>query len=375
MLFYFYDIKGYKTNKRFHFYFSFVVLVCFAGLRYKIGGDSIAYRATYDMYPNFTNFSFDNLNMGRFRIGWILYVMILRFFSTDFCLLQFSNAILLNWAIYRIVKKYSNAPFLVIFIYYASALYIWLNFEVMRECLAIAIFLFGGIDAWVQKKWSKYYIFAFLAFAVHPSAVITFLLPLIRGVDFKIKKITLFLVAFFIILLFLPAIVVIAPREFTGSYISLYILSSLKNAKLLSANYYILYLAFPVSYYCILLYCRKVLDNDALLKLLYASIFISLMNVINYTAQRLDNYILILVFIAYSSAFIKINNKLKEVIVILLFAICTNLSFFYTLYSDDNCLPRYYPYQNVFNPEQTDRQKIIERETLWVNNGIDHVFD
>ena len=89
--------------------------------------------------------------------------------------------------IFKLIKTYSKHPFSVILIYYCSFTFIEFNFELMRETIAVAIFLMYGIKYYLSKKWIKYYLIVLLAYSFHPSAMMMFLLPLIRNLKWGVS--------------------------------------------------------------------------------------------------------------------------------------------------------------------------------------------
>lgn len=88
-----YDIFGSKDKsaKKFHYYFSLIILILLAALRYRIGGDTCRYM---DLYGG--DLSSEADLGGRFQPLWRLLTNILYSVSPDFTLFQFVHAIFLN---------------------------------------------------------------------------------------------------------------------------------------------------------------------------------------------------------------------------------------------------------------------------------------
>lgn len=173
---YAYDYRKYTHFYSVSYWGFFVLLVLIAGLRYRIGIDSIVYEDYYDKVPtlaSLSNFKFDST---RFEPGFMIFASLTRSISDDFTLLQFSQAIVVNLVIFWFILKNTPHRFLCLSLYFLI-LYLNLTTQVMREALAVCLFLL----AWPffrDGKWLQYYALCFVAFFFHTSAVLTFLLPL-----------------------------------------------------------------------------------------------------------------------------------------------------------------------------------------------------
>jgi hypothetical protein len=109
----------------------------------------------------------------------------LKMFSSSFYLVQVLHAIFINTVILSFLKKSTKFYFSAVLIYFVI-LYPNLNFEVLRESIAISIFLLS-IPFYQKKSWKQYYALGIVALLFHESSVIVFLLPLVRNI--KINKI------------------------------------------------------------------------------------------------------------------------------------------------------------------------------------------
>lgn len=177
----------YRKHTRFYsvsYWGFFVLLVIIAGLRYRIGIDSIVYEDYYDQVPTFANLSSFKFDSTRFEPGFMIFASLTRSISDDFTLLQFSQAIVVNLVIFWFILKNTSHRFLCLSFYFLI-LYLNLTTQVMREALAVSLFLL----AWPffrDGKWLQYFALCFAAFFFHTSAVMTFLFPLmcIPGVKY-----------------------------------------------------------------------------------------------------------------------------------------------------------------------------------------------
>lgn len=174
---YAFDYRRYGRFYYLAFWAFFIILVFIAGLRYRIGTDSIVYERVYKDFPKIWELAKYNYNTTRFEPGFILFASIPRSISSDFTLMQFFQATVVNLVIFWFILKNTSNRFLCLTFYY---IILYLNFttQVMRESLAVCAFLL----AWPflrDGKWLKYYAMALLAVFLHTSAILLLLIPLL----------------------------------------------------------------------------------------------------------------------------------------------------------------------------------------------------
>jgi hypothetical protein len=176
-------------------FFSFVLL---AGLRYKIGGDTIAYMNWYDdgvpTLSKMSLFNTSDANETQFDYLWVAFCSFCGLFSTDYFFMQFVHALVINSVYFYFIYKSTNYRFTALLIYFCLG-FLYFNTEIMRESLAIAIFLLS-ISSFYRRKWIHYYIFSIIAFLFHSSALLLFFLPFIS----KIKVNKFFFYSIFILI-------------------------------------------------------------------------------------------------------------------------------------------------------------------------------
>lgn len=173
---YVYDYRGYRFSYNVAYWAFWVVLVVVAGLRYRIGTDSIVYENFYDEVPTFIelfNFKFEKF---RFEPGFIVLASITRSFSNDFMWLQFLHAIIVNLVFFWFIYKYTPHRFLCLTLYFII-LYLNLNTQVMRESLAVCCFLLAW-PSFRDGKWWFYFPLVLLASTFHTSALFLLLIPI-----------------------------------------------------------------------------------------------------------------------------------------------------------------------------------------------------
>ncbi len=194
-----YDLLKKEIGYNFFYVFTYIIFVLVAGLRYKVGDDTINYMNDFDYsYPTILSFLNNGLgNMeSRYDPLWILFVSICRSINDNFFFMQFIHSLIINTVYFYIIYKYTHNRFFTLLLYFLFG-YIYFNTEIMRESMAIAVFLLS-LNSYYNKKWIKYYVYAVIAMLFHSSALIVFLFPLLSRM--KLNK-WFFIILFTTILL------------------------------------------------------------------------------------------------------------------------------------------------------------------------------
>jgi hypothetical protein len=178
-----YDIIGIVDNKNINYYIVLFVLTLIAGLRYKVGGDTLIYFEDFKNTPDvFQLFSFD-FESNSFEPFWIIFQSICKSLFNDFAFFQLIHALFVNAIIFWFIKKNTVNYFTAIFLYFCWPFF-YFNMEIMRESIAIVLFLIG-YDNFKNNKWVPFYSLATIAFLFHSSALVLFLLPFLKGARFN----------------------------------------------------------------------------------------------------------------------------------------------------------------------------------------------
>ena len=197
-----FDAKGKVPPNNSYYWGIYVLLVLLMGLRYRIGGDTLAYMEYYK-----TVLSVEKLNEAYFAqahkefgygVLWTVFCSVCKWFTNSFVLFQFVHAIIVNGVVFRFFLKHSKYVFANILFYYVFY-FLTLNTEILRESLAICVFLLS-IDAFFDKKWIKYYVYVFIAAQFHLSAYILLIVPFFSFIK-HVKFIALPIVGVCLILL------------------------------------------------------------------------------------------------------------------------------------------------------------------------------
>lgn len=181
-----------KKRGKFCYCLMTIWLIALSGFAYNVGSDIPGYMKEYDLFlVRKIESIYDIIN---FQINrqplWVLLEYVCHSISPNFLLLKLVVSIVCNATISIFIFKHSKYPFIAL-LFYGFVFYLHINFNALRQSMAIAFFLMG-YDSLVGKKWIKYYAFSLCAFLFHSSALICFFLPLIHFLKFNRKTILIF---------------------------------------------------------------------------------------------------------------------------------------------------------------------------------------
>jgi len=168
--------------------------------------------------PDLSNlFSYQSIKFKR-EPGWLLINAIAKAFSDDFVALQVILAIIVNSTFFWFLKKYTKYNFTAVLVYY-TFFYCYVNFEILRESLALCVFMFS-FESLKNKRYKRYYCYALVAVFFHISAIILFLFPLLYNRAKTInRKVFIYPIIIFVIGLLLNQLVPGIFQEITFSSI------------------------------------------------------------------------------------------------------------------------------------------------------------
>ncbi|MGE8427202.1 MAG: EpsG family protein [Sphingobacterium sp.] len=174
-----------------------LALILLAGLRYRVGGDSLHYFDIFDSYPTLSTLWDYDFGKAEYNAGWIIFNAIIKSFSDSFYTFQFVHALILNTIVFYAIQNYSRNKFLVV-LFYIFFYFLYFNMEILRESMSISVFILS-IPALLKKNWKKYFIFCFIAYLFHSSALILLIFPLFsRKMHIKYQVMIMVLVALII---------------------------------------------------------------------------------------------------------------------------------------------------------------------------------
>lgn len=178
ILSYHYDFLQKVKHKKLWYYIILIVLILIAGLRYRIGVDTIRYEGHFADIPTFSTLTLDDFTYTSHQPLYFILEVFAKSISDDFWVMQLLHSILVNTVLLRFFRLNTRHLFLSILLYFVFMYNSYL-FETMRESAAVAMFLLGW--EWIKReKWIIFVLFAILAVGFHISAILLLILPLLK---------------------------------------------------------------------------------------------------------------------------------------------------------------------------------------------------
>ena len=162
-----YQVQTHKELKKLYYAFLILltVMLCF---RYAQGTDYVTYEARY---------YFDHPTYSKFEPGYQLLTEVFQRLHMEFPLLIMCiglvNMLLLN----RFINKNSECNIFSLLIAYPT-LYLTYFYSIMRQGVAISLFLGVMLECLEKRKYILYYILALLAISFHKSSVVFLVVPI-----------------------------------------------------------------------------------------------------------------------------------------------------------------------------------------------------
>jgi len=167
--------KNSVIEDNFNYYFLLVLFILMAALRFRVGGDSLGYADDFASLPTLSQLSTFNFHDAQYDPLWYVFNAMVKSIYNDFIFFQFVEAVIVNSIVFFIIKKYSKFKYWTL-LFYFFLYYLYFNMEILRESLAVCVFLLS-LPFLLKKKWIIYYLFAYLAFSFHSSSLVLFFLP------------------------------------------------------------------------------------------------------------------------------------------------------------------------------------------------------
>ena len=181
-----YDFFKVKSGKKIVYYIVLIGLICLSGFRYRVGGDTLMYMIVHPRLPSLSELGSNYAINEKLQPLWIFFVAVSKSITEEFYMIQLLHGIIINTLIFNFIKSNTKYIFTAILLYYIGY-YGYFNFEILRESIAVAIFLYS-IKFIKNKKWVAYYIISLLALSVHFSAIVLFVIPLLLKLKFNLSR-------------------------------------------------------------------------------------------------------------------------------------------------------------------------------------------
>lgn len=385
VLTYFYDYRRIERGRMVWFFVMLVIFILVAGLRYRLGTDSIRYERYFVYGPTLAELRQSDFISTRFSPLYIIFSASLRSITDQFVVFQIFHAIIVNSVIFYFIFKNTRKIFFGLLIY-GFFLYTSLNMEAIREAFAVCAFLLAW-PFFKNGKWLLWYGMSFIAFMFHTSAVFMFLLPIIvvPGVKqlFVVGKRTvpicllLCAVAFVIRIKFFNYVAQLAFLENVAERATVYSKTDLASSSLNISGiilYYFRLVLYPVVALFIL--CDKenarFKSDSRFVEMVLMSVYIGIMSIAIPIFYRFNNYFFFFVIIALCDiVFSNFNLNFKRYKLRYLTWLIIFIPFFYlqvwVIYLGNvnrtgtlKTYMNYYPYASRIEMEKdADREKVF----------------
>ncbi len=177
------NIKKIKLGKLFlieGWSFSFLLLFIFSSLRFDVGYD---YSMYYGLIDGNIRWFTDQIN----RIEYLPRQLILLSKEIHFYQLFFAvTSFLILYLFHRGIKNYSSDKQTSLLLFFCFPFFFFLSLSVVRQFVAVAL-LFYAFKYIKERKIITYFIFVFLAFLFHKSAILALPIYFLYG-DFIINR-------------------------------------------------------------------------------------------------------------------------------------------------------------------------------------------
>lgn len=371
LLSFLYEFSNVRLFKSVNKWCLFITLVSLAGFRYRVGGDTYYYMLLFELLPEISEVFSANTGLVKLQPLWLFLNGISKAISPEFYVFQLIHALIVNSVVFYFFGKHSRYFFTSILFYY-FIFYGSYNFEILRESLAICVFLLGFIFL-LEKKWIKYFLLVSISFGFHYSAIILFFLPFFLRINLTIGRVTLFSI-FAIILNFYIVKIVASVSGIDGISVTLATYSDYTYSIFGLLAILLLKIVYPFS---VLKFNQRYGVNSENNKLLVFTEFYILGGILSlmfYIFFRSANYFLpffvvLLVDTVHQIARSKLFKDFKitsaVVIFISIFFIHTHGYFIDTSHKVASSLwiNQWYPYYSIFDPKKDPiREELYEQD-------------
>lgn len=326
-------------------------MILLMGLRYRVGMDTMNYMRVFNNLPSWESYRDGNFSKLRYEPGFIITGIFCKSICNEFWFFQLVIAAITNTGVFIFIYKYCRNPFVGILVYIVM---IWLYFstEIMREGVAVSIFLLNYKNL-KSKKWIRYYFISLLSISFHYSAFITWLFPLVPNIR---KSSQWYLIFVIFIIAGLPILEYL--NNFLSGSISDRLEGNIANVDRLNMNWKIVGLIQKATVPVAAIYFTNKYNLHLKFKpfILLHILFCTGLFVLPMVFSRLTNYTIIFVCV-YTSNLLSEYNLKSTSKAFLVFLLLISQSYHYYSMKD-----AWVPYHSIVNPIKDE-----SRERKWQN--------
>lgn len=174
-----YDLFAKTGGENKWYYACLVALILLAGLRYRVGSDTLMYMSVFDDCPKLDELKYFDFAEAKYNPLWYVINAISRSIHDSFTCFQVIHAMFVNSVFFWFFRKYCPLYYFSAILLYYIGYFCYFNMEVMRESLCICIMLLA-IPSYMNRKYFMYYVLCIIGVLFHYSAMLLFFLPLLR---------------------------------------------------------------------------------------------------------------------------------------------------------------------------------------------------
>lgn len=189
-----------QCKKNLLYYFSYVLLMLVASLRYETGGDWVAYTPIFEQVESLTEVVagratyYGTLPM---EGGYKLLMSGVKLLSNDVQLLYFIVGLIISTIFFKAIPIYSPLRQMSVLVYF-GILYFSLEFGAIRQAIALMIVLYA-YQYIVKRSFGKYFLYVLLAFFFHRSAILMLPVYFVAHRYFSSRTLIIWFVCFLVI--------------------------------------------------------------------------------------------------------------------------------------------------------------------------------
>lgn len=180
---YLYDYKKEKIGRRECFFTLALYLAVISGLSYKIGGDSRFYMESFDEIPSLYALKIIDFSESPYQPLYLILCAACKTITPKMWLMHLVQSLIVCFAYFKFIKRNTLYIFTGAFMF-MTCIYTYFCYEIFKESLAISMVLIG-YKYLNEKKYLKYYFYAFLSLMFHFSGIIAFLFPFLIHLKFN----------------------------------------------------------------------------------------------------------------------------------------------------------------------------------------------
>ncbi len=361
-------------------FLELMFLICIAGFRYRVGGDTLIYMSLFEDYPTIAELPYFDFEEAFYNPLWYIYNSIFKSCGDSFVLFQFVHAIIINVSFFIFFHRYCPNCFFSAVLVYFFGYYVYFNFEILREIMCICILLFA-YPYLEQKRFIPYFLLSTIALFFHSFSAIMFLLPLMLLVKRDRLWMAIIIIASIVLLLKVIDVVSIllymTLEGTAANTIRRYMQELAPNAMGMIVQFLI------IVPFLLMMYVRNKFNyrnNDLMGAFLLVTVAIQCAAMFIPLAFRLSNYfmpfgIVYLLNTFYENYWDIRSHGIAKVLVFCSFFVYTfNLSYYYLKNKEDyipggHMYDYFIPYNSILYPLEDK-----EREILFQNERNDDII-